>query len=558
MNTYKAIRNEISSDNMMATVHQLAKWKRHSGTAEELEAFKYLKSVLDGFGYTTRLIPCETYISLPVSCTLKVNDEPVYAQTHSMVPNAHALAPLIYCQNETEIRNTNCANKIVLTNGRAVYGPVKAAQDGNAAGIIFVQEAVIRECIPSACWGSPTTHDWGLLPKIPVASIIDDAGNPMIEQLKSGSTLIADITTEVDTGWRNIPLLIGDIKAPENCNQFVQLTGHCDSWYYGAIDNGTSNSLQVEIARIAKEHQAELKRNFRVVFYSGHSHGRYAGSAWYADNFFEDLRANCIANINTDSAGCRGADDIIHSIVMPEAKPLAVQIVKEQTGEQFEGKRCGRLGDQSFWNVGLSSAFASFSRQKKRMLPNGKMGFERGNSELGPGWHTPDDLEKHIDPNNLLRDAKIVGEYVMTCLTEQVIPMHLECAVAKITSELEKWAALAGDKFDLDDTIERSKQLNGKVELFMDTELSESVKNECILKLSRLLTAINFTRGSIYGNEPALPIDAIPVLSPIHKLIDQNTAEVDIPALKLELLRARNFINHNIKLANDLLDSVMK
>ena len=27
MNTYKAIRNEISSDNMMATVHQLAKWK---------------------------------------------------------------------------------------------------------------------------------------------------------------------------------------------------------------------------------------------------------------------------------------------------------------------------------------------------------------------------------------------------------------------------------------------------------------------------------------------------------------------------------------------------
>lgn len=136
--------------------------------------------------------------------------------------------------------------------------------------------------------------------------------------------------------------------------------------------------------------------------------------------------------------------------------------------------------------------------------------------------------------------------------------MHLECAVAEITSELEKWAALAGDKFDLDDTIERSKQLNGKVELFMDTELSESVKNECILKLSRLLTAINFTRGSIYGNEPALPIDAIPVLSPIHKLIDQNTAEVDIPALKLELLRARNFINHNIKLANDLLDSVMK
>ena len=136
--------------------------------------------------------------------------------------------------------------------------------------------------------------------------------------------------------------------------------------------------------------------------------------------------------------------------------------------------------------------------------------------------------------------------------------MHLECAAAEITSELEKWAMLAGDNFDLSDTIERAKQLCGKVEQFMDAKLADSVKNECTLKLSRLLIAINFTRGSIYGNEPALPIDAIPVLSPIHKLADQNTAENDIPALKLELLRARNFINHNMKLANDLLDSVMQ
>ena len=556
MNTYKAIRDEISIDNMMATVHQLAKWKRHSGTAEELEAFKFIQASLDEYGYTTRLIPCETYISLPVSCTLTVNGRNIHAQTHSMVPSAHAKAPVVYCQDKNEIKDCDCEGKIVMTEGRAVYEPVKMAQDGGAVGILFIQEAVIRECIPSACWGSPTTKDWDLFPKIPAASIVDDDAADVIRQLEAGETVIADLTTEVDTGWRNIPLLIADINAPGDCRRFVQFTGHCDSWYYGAIDNGTSNSMQLEIARVVKKHQSELKRNFRIVYFSGHSHGRYAGSAWYADNFFEDLRDNCVINVNSDSAGCKGADDMAHSIVMPEAKPLAVQIVKDQIGETFEGVRCGRLGDQSFWNVGVTCAFASFSRQKKKLLANGKMGLDRGNAELGPGWHTPDDLEKHIDPANLLRDAKIVGEYIMTCLTEPVVPIHLECESADITAELEKWAAKAGDKFDLSSTIEKSRALGDKIEKFMKAEMPDAVKNETMLKLSRLLIAVNFTRGSIYGNEPAMAIDAIPVLSPIKKLVDPATEEVDIPALKLELLRGRTFIEHNLKLADQLLESV--
>ena len=65
--------------------------------------------------------------------------------------------------------------------------------------------------------------------------------------------------------------------------------GHVDSWYYGAIDNGTANAAQMEVARLVSAHQKELKRNFRIVHYSVHSHGRYAGSARYADNFWEEL-----------------------------------------------------------------------------------------------------------------------------------------------------------------------------------------------------------------------------------------------------------------------------
>ena len=92
--------------------------------------------------------------------------------------------------------------------------------------------------------------------------------------------LRAVIETSVDTGWRKIPCLTAQLDAPVETEEFVMFSGHLDSWYYGAIDNGTVNAAQLEIARIAAKNREYLRHNFRIVNFSGHSHGRYAGSAW--------------------------------------------------------------------------------------------------------------------------------------------------------------------------------------------------------------------------------------------------------------------------------------
>ena len=557
MRTFKAIRQELSVENMLKTAHKLAEWERLSGSPQEREAFQYLEGRLREYGYETRLLDCDAYISLPVSCRLTVDGQEIHAQTHSMVPTGHVSAPLLYCGDKAAIRGADCAGKIVLTRGRAVFEPVQAAQQAGAAGIIFIQEAVIRECIPSGCWGSPTTSDWDLLPRIPVASIVDTDGDPLARRLAGGEALTADLTTETDTSWRKIPLLIAELRSPRATDRFVQFTGHLDSWYYGAIDNGTSNALQLEVARIAAAHRESLRRNLRIVYYSGHSHGRYAGSAWYSDHFWEDLYENCVLNINTDCAGCRGADDIAHSIVMPEAKELAVEIVRDQTGERFEGVRCGRLGDQSFWNVGLSSAFASFSRQKKIRLPDGSMGYGRGNAELGPGWHTPDDTVDHIDPANYLRDARIVGEYVMTCLTAPVLPLRFQAAAADIAGILKSWQEKAGGAFDLSRPIALAEELEQLCGAFDQAELPEERAETAMLQLSRLLVPLNFTRGNIYGTEPAMAVDPMPSLSPIKRLVAQGTSQRDQMALRLELTRASNYINHTLRQAIRLLRETM-
>ena len=45
----------------------------------------------------------------------------------------------------------------------------------------------------------------------------------------------------------------------------------------------------------------------KVAWWVGHSYGRYAGSTWYCDTFFSDLRKNCVGYMDIDSPGVKGA-----------------------------------------------------------------------------------------------------------------------------------------------------------------------------------------------------------------------------------------------------------
>src|SRR5688500_6613614 len=87
---------------------------------------------------------------------------------------------------------------------------------------------------------------------------------------------------------------------PEADPTFVMLTGHLDSWYLGAMDNATANATMLEVARLMAAQRTRLRRGVRVLFWSGHSHGRYSSSAWYADNFFVELDERCVAHVNAD------------------------------------------------------------------------------------------------------------------------------------------------------------------------------------------------------------------------------------------------------------------
>ncbi len=77
----------------------------------------------------------------------------------------------------------------------------------------------------------------------------------------------------------------------------------------GGADNGGSNAVVLELARVFSKHTDKLNVNIRFVWWSGHSNGRYSGSNWYADTHWEDLHDNAVANFDIDTVGTKGSNN---------------------------------------------------------------------------------------------------------------------------------------------------------------------------------------------------------------------------------------------------------
>lgn len=526
---------KVSIDNLMQTCRMLAKWERLSGSEQELEAFRYFESEFQKLGMETELVLHDAYISLPVSARLVVNEREYPCQTHSMSVNVERLSAEIYrAASAEDITQENCAGKIVMTVARADYKTARRAEMVGAVGLICVQIKRICESIISNAWGSPTPYDRELFPQIPVVSITDETERQM---LVAGCPLKALLSVATDTGWRKIPSLTATVLAENKTDEFMMFSGHLDSWYYGAIDNGTVNATQLEVARIAIESRKDLKRNLRIVMFSGHSHGRYAGSAWYADHHWEDLHENCVINVNADSLGGVGADDLTQSIIMPEARNVAKEVIRRLTGVEYVGARCGRLADQSFWINGVTSAFASFSKHK---IP------EPTGGNLGWWWHTPEDTYDKIDPQNLLRDAQIFAEFVMLYATSDRILLDFRQTAEEIRIACEEWNKKSREGFELSDVLERLGVVSEELERFYRADLPVQEYNRKVMEIGRELVPLNLTTGNIYANDSANPFPAVPSLMLMDQLIQAKPGSAEEKEIIVALVHKKNYIRHSL------------
>src|SRR5205823_11482082 len=109
-------------------------------------------------------------------------------------------------------------------------------------------------------------------------------GGDDLKALLARGPVTVRVQTDVETGWRPIPALTADIPGAAE-DRYVLLSGHVDSWHYGAMDNASADATMLEVGRILSAHRGELRRGLRLAFWAGALHARHGASAWDAGGF---------------------------------------------------------------------------------------------------------------------------------------------------------------------------------------------------------------------------------------------------------------------------------
>ena len=546
---------------MMRHLEEFARRIKLSGTPDELQSFRYLKATLDGYGYRTELILHDAYISLPGPARIQVEAETPDCITHSFSrpsPPGGLRGTVVYAGHgrAEDFAALDASGKIVLLESIANPGATRRASLAGAIGQIHISphEHLHEMCI-SPVWGSPTSDTLEDLPRTVVLSLRKADGDALKRRVRGNQPVEVVLHSEVDTGWRKTPLLVADLPGPNDPGPnndgsnhpspnhpgsnhpgsnddgpFVLFSGHHDTWHYGVMDNGGANATMLEIARLFAPERAAWRRGLRLCFWSGHSHGRYSGSTWYADTNWHDLARRCVAHVNVDSTGARGNTVMADALASAELSHLAADAVRDQGGQQLDGHRMSRAGDQSFWGIGIPSLFMGMGEQPAGSADNVMSAVFGGGTRKGAGfgwwWHTPDDTLDKMDPDLLARDTKVYVHAIWRLLTDPVLPLDYAVGAAALDAHLSALRQQLDGRFDLSGLTTRVARLRQQAAAVGAAAAAAATTdapatnrfNRALVAVSRAMVPMDYTTGDRFDHDPALPQPPYPVLDVVRQL----------------------------------------
>ena len=556
METHEAqLLAAVSREKLWETNSAIAQWVRLSGSPAERQAVEYLRGVLDGYGLHTTILDHPALISYPLEARLEVSgpdgstltDYPCLSHAYAAsVDRLEAAVVDMGAGDEAALAVADLHGKIALIDGLATPVAVYQAQRAGAAGLIFVNDDHLHNMIVSTIWGTPTPESAKRIPAIPAVSITAASGRDLRARMSAGPQT-ARLHTRVFMEWQTTPILIAEL-AGSTSSEFVLFSGHQDSWHEGAMDNGSANATMLEVARLLAQHQAELYRGLRLAFWSGHSHGRYSGSTWYVDHHWEELHDRCVAHVNVDSTGARGANYYGSFPAHAELGTFGAAIVQEHTGQAAVSKRMSRAGDMSFNGAGIPALFMSLSQVP--VSDDGEDGVSASFSRMLGGkmpwwWHTSEDTIDKVDLDVLQLDTRIYVSTLWRLCHSPALPMDFRPVVAELRAELQALQA-AAPQFDLQVAISRTDQLAAAVTqlnaLAAGAVAPREIEglNRTLIALSRVLIPLTYTEAGRFEHDPAWAIPHLPGMQGLRELgkLPANSSEFQF--LRTQLVRNYN------------------
>ncbi|GAA0250790.1 M28 family peptidase [Haladaptatus pallidirubidus] len=568
--------DDISVDEPWSLLEEFSELERVSGTEDEVRAAEYITEQLDEFGVKYDRYDPELYISQPHDASVRtLNREFEFGpvKTISFAASTTVSGKVEYVGSAgtdllsqeddarepyTDVGDLN--DKIALTAaGSLSIRATRILEEKGAIGVIAIHEhdREPHNGIATPIWGgAPRLDEADKIPNIPIVNVRKPDGAQLREWADSEEGLKVELETDLTTDWMECPVVVAEIEGSGDTDEFVLLHGHYDSWYVGITDNATGDAGLLELARVINNYGDELDRNLRVAWWPGHSTGRYAGSTWYADEFAHDLVENCVAQVNMDSPGAKGATEYADmSCWTPEAHALVGDAINDVTGAPYGENHPFRAGDYSFDNIGLTGFFMLSSnipadvREENGWHPVGGCG---GNSDA---WHVSTDTLDKAGKEELVRDIRVYAVSLLRVLNADVLPFDHVRNADRLIEIVEEYDKEAGEAFDFGPTLAELYPLRDDIESFQeaahDGDVTPAVANDTITGLARILTRLNLVRRTQFEQDPAVKREPFPRYSPARKFAFLEGD--DRKFLQVQLKREQNGVIHELRQARDLL-----
>jgi len=575
----RKVLDSITLDVPWSLIEKFSTLVRLSGSDDEKEAVEELTRHLRDARVPYAVYEPECFISIPLSATVRA-DEPdgksFRAKTVSMSVSTggeEIVGDLVYVSASEEATGSgdffsvgvdmggaNLAGKIVLTEGMASPGKVTDVMAAGALAGIFINPGeAIHEGICTTIWGTPDLDSMVRQPTIPVAAVNNPDGQELIALAKRGGRVA--LSTNLDTGWKRIPVVVADIRGGQSSNEFVLLHGHLDSWHVGIGDNATGDATMLELARVFWQHRHALKRTLRVAWWSGHSHGRYAGSTWFADMAAIDLANNCVAQVNCDSPGCRWTNTFNELTAMSETVPFVDTVIKDTTTIKPQTERPVRAGDYSFNGIGITS-FYMLSSTMSQELRDEKGYYPVGGCGANIEWHTEGDLLEIVDIRLPLRAIHGYAPSILPVLNAPVHPFDWTNTTAEMRETLDAYQSATGNQFSFSPALKELYALQAALEKMYANPLglkgaAADRVNAAQRRLARILVPVNYSRMPGFYHDPALNIPALPDLAPAMSMPDAKDDPARRGILKAHLMRGQNRLVWALQNAREVVEAAI-
>lgn len=486
---------------------------RTTGTRGENRAIDYIAGELSKASIAWRIEPFEAYVSFPLRASLAIDGEKVAgAVTYSFSGNTPpgGVTGRLAVATVRDVPGGDAADGVVLPpdcRGLVIMvdsWPLaevsrKIEQCGAAAAIFTSRSAGLINFNASPVWGTPSDRNRASLPQLPGITLRRTDFLPLAARARTESVPVK-LEAEAVREWRTLRLLTATVRG--RSPDFVLMGAHIDSWYQGATDNAVANSMMLAFARALGSGPMPA-RTVKFAWWPGHSQGRYAGSAWYADAHWAELDGKAVAYLNADVLGSRDTE-YYTLVASAEIETLARAALDPAVAGGRPVQRPGRYADYSFSGIGLPSLSLSAGKA------------------AGPSdwWHDAADTLDKVSPAAVEREYRAFAALLTALARPDALSLRFAPLADQILARLEALQAAAGARISLADAIAAARSFKRDAIVTDALLASGRVRpdDRRLLAVSRAINPVLYTAGDRFEPDEAISQPFIPGLAAAERI----------------------------------------